>query len=205
MTRPFVLLCVCGLLTAVMGEAPAKGKGRPRQPRKMSEKAIVSKYKDKVAVIDTTEGRIVFKFYPEDAPKTVQNFAALADQEFYDGLIYHRVIKGFMIQCGCPHGSGTGGPGWNVDAEFNRQRHLDGAVAMARSQDPNSAGSQFYICLGSQPHLDGKYTVFGQVIKGMDVVKAIGNVETSGRDRPVKRVVIVRARVMDKDKAEKLD
>ncbi|NOZ23586.1 MAG: peptidylprolyl isomerase [Planctomycetes bacterium] len=164
----------------------------------------MSTYKNKVAVIDTSKGRIIIKFYPKEAPNTVQNFASLADQEFYDGLIFHRVIKGFMIQGGCPLGTGTGGPGWQIDAEFSAIKHEPGTVSMARSQDPNSAGSQFFICLERTPHLDGKYTAFGQVIKGMDVVKAIGDVKTDAKDRPVDEVKIFKVRIMSKDDAEKL-
>lgn len=129
-----------------------------------------------VAVIETEKGTIVFKFYEEDAPKTVANFKKLANEKFYDGLTFHRVVKEprpFVIQGGCPLGNGTGGPGYTIKAEFNKQKHLEGAVAMARSAHPDSAGSQFYICLAPQPFLDGQYTVFGQVIEGMDVVHQI--------------------------------
>ncbi|MEW6360026.1 MAG: peptidylprolyl isomerase [Planctomycetota bacterium] len=164
----------------------------------------MSTYKDKVAVIDTSKGRIIMKFYPKEAPNTVNNFVSLADQGFYDGLIFHRVIKGFMIQGGCPMGTGAGGPGWQIDAEFNAIKHEAGTVSMARANDPNSAGSQFFICLEKTPHLDGKYTAFGQVIKGMEVVKAIGEVKTGDKDRPADEVKIFKIRVMDKDAAEKL-
>jgi len=183
--------------------ASARGR-RPKRPPKRSKASIMSTYKNKVAVIDTSKGRIIIKFYPKEAPNTVQNFASLADQEFYDGLIFHRVIKGFMIQGGCPLGTGTGGPGWQIDAEFSAIKHEPGTVSMARSQDPNSAGSQFFICLERTPHLDGKYTAFGQVIKGMDVVKAIGDVKTDAKDRPVDEVKIFKVRIMSKDDAEKL-
>lgn len=101
------------------------------------------------------------------------NFKALAGKGYYDGLVFHRVIPGFMAQGGDPLGTGTGGPGYKVKAEFNKHKHQRGTVAMARSSDPDSAGSQFYICFGPQPHLDGQYTVFGQVIEGMDVVDQI--------------------------------
>ncbi len=125
------------------------------------------------AVLETTQGTIVFKFFPEAAPKTVENFIALARKGFYNGLKFHRVVPGFVIQGGDPNGDGTGGPGYSLKAEFNSHPHLDGTVAMARSNDPDSAGSQFYICLGPQPFLDGKYTVFGQVSSGLDVVHKI--------------------------------
>lgn len=129
-----------------------------------------------VAVIETAKGTIVFKFFPADAPKTVENFKKLAGEKFYDGLTFHRVVKEprpFVIQGGDPRGDGTGGPGYTIRAEFNGRPHLEGTVAMARAADPDSAGSQFYICLAPQPFLDGQYTVFGQVVEGMDVVHAI--------------------------------
>jgi len=111
--------------------------------------------------------------FPDSAPNTVANFIYLAKKGFYDGLTFHRVEPDFVIQGGDPNGNGTGGPGYHIKAEFNSRKHLEGTVAMARSDDPDSAGSQFYICLAPQPSLDGKYTVFGQVIEGMDVVKKI--------------------------------
>ncbi|OGS45530.1 MAG: peptidylprolyl isomerase [Elusimicrobia bacterium RIFOXYD2_FULL_34_15] len=126
-----------------------------------------------IAVIETNKGVIKFEFYDKDAPNTVANFKKLANAKFYNGLKFHRVVPGFVIQGGCPKGNGTGDPGYKIKAEFNKKQHLDGTVAMARSQDPDSAGCQFYICLGPQPFLDGKYTVFGQVIEGMDVVHKI--------------------------------
>ncbi|MBM4438944.1 MAG: peptidylprolyl isomerase [Candidatus Rokubacteria bacterium] len=112
-------------------------------------------------------------FYPEDAPKTVENFVTLAKKGFYNGLTFHRVVPDFVVQGGCPKGNGTGGPGYTIPAEFNAQKHLRGSVAMARSQHPDSAGSQFYICYGPTPHLDRNYTVFGQVTSGMEHVDRI--------------------------------
>jgi len=118
-------------------------------------------------------GEIRLEFYPLDAPKTVENFVGLAKKGFYDGLTFHRVVPGFVVQGGDPKGNGTGGPGYTIKAEFNKQKHGRGSVAMARSQDPDSAGSQFYICYGPQPHLDGQYTVFGRVTAGMEHVDTI--------------------------------
>jgi len=118
-------------------------------------------------------GEITIAFFPEDAPKTVENFVKLAKKHFYDGLAFHRVEPGFVVQGGDPKGNGSGGPGYTIKAEFNKQKHVRGAVAMARTQEPDSAGSQFYICFQSQPNLDGQYTVFGIVTKGMDVVDRI--------------------------------
>jgi peptidyl-prolyl cis-trans isomerase B (cyclophilin B) len=112
-------------------------------------------------------------FYPEDAPKTVANFVTLAKKGFYNGLTFHRVVPDFVVQGGCPKGDGTGGPGYTIPAEFNAKKHLRGTVAMARSQHPDSAGSQFYICFKPAPFLDGQYTVFGRVVKGMEVVDRI--------------------------------
>ena len=116
---------------------------------------------------------IRMEFYPEDAPKTVENFVALAKKGFYNVLTFHRVVPDFVVQGGCPKGNGTGGPGYTIKAEFNTQKHLRGGVAMARSQHPDSAGSQFYICYGPTPHLDGSYTVFGRVVAGMEHVDRI--------------------------------
>lgn len=126
-----------------------------------------------IAVIETDKGIIKFEFYEQDAPNTVINFKKLANKKFYDGLKFHRVVPNFVIQGGCPKGDGTGDAGYKIKAEFNKRQHLDGTVAMARAQDPDSAGSQFYICLGTQAFLDGQYTVFGQVISGLDVVHKI--------------------------------
>jgi len=129
----------------------------------------------KQAAVITLEkgGEIRLEFYPEDAPKTVENFVTLAKKGFYNGLNFHRVVADFVVQGGCPKGTGTGGPGYQIKAEFNKQKHVRGTVAMARSQDPDSAGSQFYICYGSTPHLDGQYTVFGHVVSGMELVDRI--------------------------------
>ena len=112
-------------------------------------------------------------FYPEDAPKTVENFVTLARKGFYNGLTFHRVVPDFVVQGGCPKGDGTGGPGYTIPAEFNAKKHVRGSVAMARSQHPDSAGCQFYITYGATPHLDRNYTVFGQVTSGMEHVDRI--------------------------------
>jgi peptidylprolyl isomerase/peptidyl-prolyl cis-trans isomerase B (cyclophilin B) len=118
-------------------------------------------------------GEIRIELFPEDAPKTVESFIALSKKGFYDGLTFHRVEPGFVAQGGDPKGDGTGGPGYTLKAEFNQRKHVRGTVAMARSASPDSAGSQFYICFAPAAHLDGKYTVFGQVVKGMEVVDQI--------------------------------
>ncbi len=130
------------------------------------------------AVLDTSRGKITVELFPKDAPKTVNSFVFLAKEHFYDGVPFHRIIKGFMIQGGDPTGTGTGGPGYNLKAEFNDTKHVKGILSMARAQDPDSAGSQFFIMHGTSPHLDNKYTVFGKVTEGLDVVDKIATART---------------------------
>jgi|SRR5665213_1972451 len=135
--------------------------------------ALAAEAENVQARISTKKGDIVFKFYPHDARQHSAAFIKLARAGFYDGLTFHRVEPGFVVQGGCPSGTGTGGPGYQIDAEFNAQPHVKGTVAMARSSSPNSAGSQFYICLGDARFLDKQYTVFGQTVSGQDVVDGI--------------------------------
>jgi peptidyl-prolyl cis-trans isomerase B (cyclophilin B) len=136
------------------------------------------------------------ELYPEIAPITVENFEKLANSGFYDGLIFHRVIPGFMIQGGDPKGIGIGGPGWTIKGEFNSNgvrndiRHLRGVISMARAMDPDSAGSQFFIMHEDAPHLDGQYAAFGKVVEGMDVVDRIASVKTDYADKPLEPVKI---------------
>ncbi len=126
------------------------------------------------AVITLDKGNeIRIEFFPADAPKTVENFVTLAKKGFYNGLAFHRVVPDFVVQGGDPKGNGTGGPGYTIKAEFSKRKHVRGTLAMARSQHPDSAGSQFYITYGPTPHLDGSYTVFGQVTSGMEHVDRI--------------------------------
>ena len=124
-------------------------------------------------VVTTNAGVIKYKFYSNDAPKTVHRMIELINKGFYNGLTFHRVVPGFVIQGGDPSGNGTGGSGQKLDAEFNSRKHVEGAVAMARAADPNSADSQFYITLGTFPHLDKSYTVFGQVTEGLDIARKL--------------------------------
>jgi peptidyl-prolyl cis-trans isomerase B (cyclophilin B) len=142
------------------------------------------------ATINTTQGPIALELFDDDAPQTVQNFKKLASDGFYDGIIFHRVIRDFMIQGGCPEGTGTGGPGYTFDDEINDHKIVRGALAMANA-GPNTNGSQFFIVTTqSAPWLDGKHTVFGRVNSGMDTIDAIEALETDGRDRPVEPPVI---------------
>ena len=131
------------------------------------------------------------ELYPEIAPNTVNNFISLVKKGYYDGLIFHRVINGFMIQGGCPQGTGTGGPGYSIKGEFsqngvsNTLKHSEGVLSMARAMSPHSAGSQFFIMHKAAPHLDGAYAAFGKVIEGMDIVNKIADVKTDYNDRPM--------------------
>ena len=138
------------------------------------------------ARITTTHGEVVVELWNDVAPGHVENFTKLASDGFYDTLSFHRIIPEFVIQGGCPEGTGTGGPGWMVKNEFNDRDHVEGTLSMARSSDPDSAGSQFFICLGREhcQHLDGQYTAFGQVVEGLDVVRKIGAIPTDAQDRP---------------------
>jgi len=182
MTRRRLLVAVCAVaalaLTAAH-RAPAQDGKAPdsKAPQATDTKAPDTKKGTRVkqsAVITMDKGgEIKIDFYPADAPKTVENFVTLAKKGFYDGLTFHRVEPGFVAQGGDPKGNGTGGPGYQIKAEFNKQKHLRGTVAMARSQHPDSAGSQFYICFKPAPFLDGQYTVFGIVTSGMEVVDGI--------------------------------
>ena len=136
------------------------------------------------------------ELYPDIAPVSVNNFISLINKKFYDGLIFHRVIKGFMIQGGCPDGTGMGGPGYSIKGEFaangvdNSLKHTEGVLSMARAQHPDSAGSQFFIMHKNAPHLDGSYAAFGKVIEGMDVVNKIAETRTNWSDRPFEPQVI---------------
>ena len=154
------------------------------------------------AIIDVEQfGTIEVELYKDVAPLTVENFVKLANKGFYNGLTFHRVIKGFMIQGGCPKGNGTGGPGYCIKGEFlangvnNPLKHTRGVISMARAMDPDSAGSQFFIMHKDAPHLDGQYAAFGKVTKGIEVVDAIASVETNYYDMPLKKVVIKSIRV----------
>lgn len=165
-----------------------------------AQKELDLQNKSYQAVIDTSEGKITLDFLPKVAPGHVKNFLALAKTGFYDGGVFHRVIEGFMIQGGCPEGSGYGGPGYMIDAEFNETPHEPGVLSMARSGDPNSAGSQFFICLERTPHLDRQYTAFGRTADddSLAVVKKIGSVDTDASDRPKKAVQIKSIKVTEK-------
>ena len=159
------------------------------------------------AIINTTEGEMIAEFWPDVAPKTVENFKTLAQKGFYDGTAFHRVIKGFMIQGGDPLTKdaskesvwGTGDPGYKIKAEFNKKSHVRGVLSMARSNHPDSAGSQFFICHGDPKFLDGQYTTFGQLIKGDDVLEKIATTPIHPGDRPVKRMGVTSVKIAPHD------
>lgn len=158
-----------------------------------------------VAIIKTTAGEMVLEFWPDVAPKTVENFKKLAKQGFYDGTAFHRIIKGFMVQGGDPltkdptmqNRWGTGDPGYKIKAEFNAKSHTRGVISMARSQHPDSAGSQFFICHGDPKFLDGQYTAFGKLIKGDDVLEKLATCRTASQDRPLDRQGVESIKIVD--------
>lgn len=205
------LIPILGLALVVAGCSPATV---PNTDSGKSEKAADQKtgVKPEVAVITTTEGEMVAEFWPEVAPKTVENFKTLAKKGFYDGTAFHRIIKGFMIQGGDPltkdpnkaQAYGTGGPDYMIKAEFNDRKHERGVLSMARSNDPDSAGSQFFICLGPTPQLDHQYTTFGHLIKGDDVLEKLGNTPVGPNSqgevsRPLSRMGVVSIKIVPAD------
>lgn len=220
--KTIALVQLVSLLSMVSGISaePEKKQGGAAMP------LAATSQQNELAVIKTSKGEMVIELWADVAPKTVANFKKLAMQGFYDGTIFHRIIKGFMIQGGDPFTKdpsaidkyGTGGPGYKIDAEFNNRPHVRGVISMARSGDPleatgqsprpqyaNSAGSQFFICLGDAPHLNGKYTAFGKLIKGEDVLLKIGESPTKPNrfgenSMPTERITIENIRIVSADK-----
>jgi peptidyl-prolyl cis-trans isomerase B (cyclophilin B) len=194
------LLCAFGLFMAATAiQAEETTTNTPTAPAMSTS--------NEVAVIKTTEGDMVVEFWTDAAPKTIENFKTLAKKGFYDGTCFHRVIKGFMIQGGDPLTKdpskeaawGTGGPGYQIKAEFNDHSHQRGVISMARSNNPDSAGSQFFICHGAPTFLDHQYTTFGKLIKGDDVLEKIGTTPTHPQDRPDKRMGIISITIVPRD------
>jgi peptidyl-prolyl cis-trans isomerase B (cyclophilin B) len=152
------------------------------------------------ATLETSVGSMKLEFLPEKAPGHVENFVKLAEKGFYNGTVFHRTIKDFMIQGGCPQGTGTGGPGYQIKAEFNDTRHVKGVVSMARSSDPNSAGSQFFVCHGDAGFLDKQYTAFGRLVDGMDTLDKIATAPVAAgaggeRSKPVTPVKLIKVTI----------
>src|ERR1043166_2468451 len=182
-----------GLVVSCSAADDKKADAKDNKETKKENKAVTP---NEVAVMSTSAGDMTIEFWPDVAPKTVENFKTLAKKGFYDGTAFHRIIKGFMIQGGDPLTKdagkeaqwGTGGPGYTVKAEFNDHPHVRGVISMARSADPDSAGSQFFICHGEPYFLDHQYTAFGKLIKGDDVLEKIATTPTHPQDRPNKRM-----------------
>jgi peptidyl-prolyl cis-trans isomerase B (cyclophilin B) len=194
-----VLCCLLGLVLGV-NEVQSE------------EKKSMNSNANEVAVIKTSEGEMVLQFWKDAAPNTIENFKKLARSGLYDGTIFHRIVKDFMIQGGDPLSKdpakessyGTGGPGYKIKAEFNDHSHERGVISMAREPDPNSAGSQFFICLAAVPRLDHQYTTFGKLIKGDDVLGKIGNTEVTRNSdgemsKPTKRIVTESIKIVPAD------
>jgi peptidyl-prolyl cis-trans isomerase B (cyclophilin B) len=225
-----ILVLLVGLTVACGSEEEAKEEAKEEVKKEVKPEAVKEKMAaketekkaaaeetaevDEVAILETSHGTIVLEFFPDLAPGHVENFKKLARKGFYDGTTFHRIIKRFMIQGGDPlskddnpDNDGTGDPGYRIKAEFSDRKHLKGTLSMARGQDPNSAGCQFFICLDAQPFLDGKYTVFGQVLEGIEVVDAIGNVEVKAnrfdeKSVPVEPVITKKVTILPREKFE---
>jgi peptidyl-prolyl cis-trans isomerase B (cyclophilin B) len=209
MKKSLILTCLLalalGFVTARAEDAKESKKEEPKTETKKEEKK--SDAANEVAVIKTTAGDMVIEFWPDVAPKTVENFKKLAKEGFYDGTAFHRVIKGFMIQGGDPLTKdaskedrwGTGDPGYKIKAEFNDRHHDRGVISMARSADPDSAGSQFFICHGNPRFLDHQYTAFGKLIKGDDVLEKIATTSTHPPDRPDQRQGVISIKIVPAD------
>ena len=188
---------LCGLAVSAEDKAPTKTD---------KKETPVSNTTNEVAVIKTVAGDMVIEFWPDVAPKTVENFKTLAKKGFYDGTAFHRIIKGFMVQGGDPltkddtkqNRWGTGDPGYKIKAEFNERSHKRGVVSMARSQDPDSAGSQFFICHGDPSFLDRQYTAFGKLIQGDDVLEKLATTKVGSQDRPDKRQGVESIKIVDR-------
>ena len=204
-------LLLIGALSLTLGltlatAEDAKKEAKNEQPKAEAKETAKPATKE-VAVIKTSEGEMVLELYPDVAPNHVENFKKLAKKGFYDGTAFHRVIKGFMIQGGDPNTKdeskksewGQGGPGYTIKAEFNKKPHVRGTLSMARTPDPDSAGCQFFICHGAPSFLNGQYTVFGQLIKGDDVLEKIATTATEPGDRPVKRMNIESIKIVPAD------
>jgi peptidyl-prolyl cis-trans isomerase B (cyclophilin B) len=208
MTKLFAWCLGAALLVMSVGAQDKKDEKKDNSTEPKKPEAAVKE----VAVIKTTAGDMVAEFWPDVAPKTVENFKKLARQGFYDGTAFHRIIKGFMIQGGDPLTKdaskenlyGTGDPGYKIKAEFNQKKHVRGVLSMARSNDPDSAGSQFFIMLGNAPSLDGQYTGFGKLIKGEDVLMKIGDTPVAHGSRgemskPKERVEVESIKIVPAD------
>lgn len=186
----------CGKQEEPKGEAPQEQPEQVAEAEEEMTKPItqepIEREKNPIVVVETNFGPIELELFWDKTPKTAENFLRLVISEFYDSLTFHRVVPNFVIQGGDPLGNGSGGPGYTIDFEKADTKHLRGSLGMARSQDLNSGGSQFYICLKALPNLDGNYVVFGKVVKGMDVVDKIAQVKTDAREMPLEKVIMTK-------------
>ncbi|HTD66518.1 MAG TPA: peptidylprolyl isomerase [Candidatus Limnocylindria bacterium] len=214
--KHFLMTCAVaisfGLVASCIAADDKKADAKETQETKKENKPVTT---NEVAVIKTTAGEMTVEFWPDVAPKTVENFKTLAKKGFYDGTAFHRIIKGFMIQGGDPLTKdkanegrfGTGDPGYKIKAEFNERSHQKGVLSMARSADPDSAGSQFFICDGDASFLDRKYTAFGKVSKGLDVLEKIANTPVAPggggeRSKPLQRVEVESVKIVPAEPAK---
>jgi cyclophilin family peptidyl-prolyl cis-trans isomerase len=204
--RNFAVMISIGFLALSAMAADQKGKA-PATPGAAAKPAVVDSVAakrlpirnkaNKIVTLETNFGKMVLELFHDVAPAHADSFVARTNAGFYNGTIFHRVIDGFMIQGGDPEGTGRGGAGYTLKAEFSDLPHVEGTLSMARSPDVNSASSQFFVCLAKAPHLDRQYTIFGQLLKGYDVLHAIGRVPTGQSSRPLKEVVLVKAYLSD--------
>ena len=186
------LLAMFVLFTTGCSAAGADMKDKDKGAKKMA---------NPIAVFETNKGTFEIELFEDKAPITVKNFIDLAEKGFYDGLIFHRVIDGFMIQGGDPNGMGTGGPGYTIPDEFHKDlKHDDEGILSMANAGPNTGGSQFFITLAATPWLDGHHSVFGKVVKGMDVVRAIGKVDTDFQDKPLAKVIMEKVTIRREEK-----
>lgn len=202
--KTLLITCLFGLM---LGLASTQADEPKKDDSKKEDSKTAPATAKEVAVIKTTAGEMVIEFWPDVAPNTVENFKKLAKKGFYDGTCFHRVIKGFMIQGGDPNTKdpakeamwGMGDPGYKIKAEFNDKSHVRGVISMARSADPDSAGSQFFICHGAPTFLDHQYTAFGKLIKGDDVLEKIATTPTHPQDRPDERQGVTSIKIVPAD------
>ncbi|KYZ78208.1 peptidylprolyl isomerase [Anaerosporomusa subterranea] len=192
MKKPLLLLSMLLLaFTTGCAGSPTPEKPKPVEPPAEGQKQAASAKKNSVAKFETSKGVFTVELFEDKAPITAGNFITLINKKFYDGLIFHRVIDGFMIQGGDPKGTGSGGPGYNIPDEFHPDlKHTGAGILSMANAGPNTGGSQFFITLAPTPWLDNRHAIFGKVIEGLDVVQAIGKVKTGPMDRPVEEVVI---------------
>lgn len=198
MKKTLAILLALALCLALLAAGCGGGQQQPPQPAKPAP-AAEPPGKVSLATFETSLGTFKAEIYGDKAPATARNFVTLSNKGFYNGLIFHRVIDGFMIQGGDPNGNGTGGPGYTIRDEFGKDlRHDDAGILSMANAGPDTGGSQFFITLKATPWLDGKHAIFGKVVQGMDVVRAIGKVKTGANDKPVTDVVIKKITIADK-------